>query len=195
MTELSEYARAEVNKIGGYDAFSRERTNGDSFFDYDRTKLSVYTRDIGLAGIEVFDILRDRYGIQVELGDLNNILAIISVGDRALEIERLVSALAEIKRLYSKDTAGMFDHEYITPEVVIPPKQAFYSPKRSVPIETSAGAICGEFVMAYPPGIPILAPGERITKEILDYIQYAKKKGCFLTGTQDMKVESINILH
>ncbi len=194
VTGLAEYARTEINQIGGFDAFSTELVNKDSIFDFDRTKLSVYTREIGLAGIEVYDILRDQYNIQIEFGDLGNILAIISVGDRALEIERLVSALSEIKRLYSKDKAGMFDHEYINPEIVIPPKEAFYSKKKSIPIEQSDHAICGEFVMAYPPGIPILAPGERITREILDYIRYAKEKGCFLTGTQDMKVEFINVV-
>ncbi|MHB1484332.1 MAG: aminotransferase class I/II-fold pyridoxal phosphate-dependent enzyme [Saccharofermentanales bacterium] len=191
---LSEYARSEVNMIGGFDAFSTELLNGDNIFDFDKTKLSIYTRDIGLAGIEVYGILRDKYGIQIEFGDLGNILAIISIGDRALEIERLVSALSEIKRLYTKDKEGMFDHEYINPVVVIPPKAAFYSNKKSVPIIQSNYEICAEFVMAYPPGIPILAPGERVTKEIIDYIQYAKAKGCFLTGTEDMKVENINVV-
>jgi arginine/lysine/ornithine decarboxylase len=194
VTGLAEYARSEINTIGGYDAFSAELINLDSIFDFDRTKLSIHTRDIGLAGIEVYDILRDKYNIQIEFGDLSNILAIISVGDRALEIERLVSALSEIKRLYSKDKAGMFDHEYINPDVVIPPKEAFYSNKKSVLLDESDQAICGEFIMAYPPGIPILAPGERITREILDYIRYAKAKGCLLTGTQDMNVEFINVV-
>lgn len=78
--------------------------DGDSVYDFDTTKLSVYTKDIGLAGIEVYDILRDDYEIQIEFGDLGNILAIISAGDRGLEIERLISSLAEIKRLYSKDS-------------------------------------------------------------------------------------------
>lgn len=191
---LAEYARKEINQIGGYDAFSIELINNKNVFDFDRTKLSVYTRDIGLAGIEVYDILRDQYGIQIEFGDLGNILAIISVGDRSLEIERLVSALSEIKRLYKRDKGGMFDHEYISPQVDIAPKKAFYSDKKSLPLELSANEICGEFVMAYPPGIPILAPGERITNEIIDYIKYAKEKGCLLTGTEDMNVENINVV-
>ena len=54
--------------------------------------------------------------------------------------------------------------------------------------------VCGEFVMCYPPGIPILAPGEKITDEIINYINYAKEKGCFMTGTQDMNIENINIV-
>jgi len=194
VSRLAQYARDEINKIGGYYAFSAELADGDAFFDFDRTKLSVYTRDIGLAGIEVYDILRDEYGIQIEFGDIGNILAIISVGDRELALERLVSALSEIKRLYSRDKAGMFDHEYIEPDVVLAPKQAFYSSKRSIPLEQSEGQICAEFVMCYPPGIPILAPGEKITRETLDYIFYAKEKGSFLTGTEDMKIEKINIV-
>ncbi|NFH68576.1 aminotransferase class I/II-fold pyridoxal phosphate-dependent enzyme [Clostridium botulinum] len=192
--KLAQYARDEINKIDGYYAFSEELVDKDSVFDFDKTKLSVFTRDIGLAGIEVYDILRDEYGIQIELGDIANILAIISVGDGALTIERLISALSEIKRLHSKDKSGMFDHEYINPEVIITPQEAFYSPKISMPMSESAGKVCAEFVMCYPPGIPILAPGEKITKEILDYISYAKEKGCFLTGTEDAKIENINVV-
>lgn len=193
-TSLANYAREEINKIGGYYAFSTELINGDSVSDFDRTKLSVHTRDIGLAGVEVYDILRDDYDIQIEFGDIGNILAIISVGDRALALERLVSSLAEIKRRYMRDKTGMLDHEYITPEVGIPPQQAFYAEKHSVPTKKSIGYISGEFVMAYPPGIPILAPGERITERIIDYIIYAKEKGSFLTGTEDMSIENIRIV-
>ena len=191
---LAEYARDEINKIGGYYAFSKELMNGDDIFDFDITKLSVHTRDIGRAGIEVYDILRDDYNIQIEFGDIGNVLAIISVGDNILAIERLVSSLSEVKRLYSKDKAGMLDHEYITPEVFMSPQQAFYANKHAVPTQESSGLVCSEFVMCYPPGIPILAPGERITREILDYIAYAKAKGCFLTGTEDLTIETIQVV-
>ncbi len=70
----AEYARQEINAVGGYYAFGRELMNGDSVFDFDTTKLSVHTLDIGLAGIEVYDILRDEYDIQIEFGDIGNIL-------------------------------------------------------------------------------------------------------------------------
>ena len=192
--QFADYARNEINKLGGYYAFGEELIDKDAVYDFDTTKLSVHTRDIGLAGIEVYDLLRDEYGIQIEFGDIGNILAIISAGDRNIEIESLISALSEIKRLYAKTKAGLFDHEYINPTIVMGPQQAFYGKKKMVPIEQSEGGICGEFVMCYPPGIPILAPGERITKDILAYIAYAKEKGCFMTGTQDMKIENINVV-
>lgn len=191
---LVEDAREEINRLGGYYAFSSELINGDSVFDFDRTKLSVHTRDIGLAGIEVYDILRDEYNIQTEFGDIGNILAIIALGDRPRDVERLVSALYEIKRIYSRSPMGLLNNEYITPEVIMTPHDAFYADKRQVPLNESDGCVCSEFVMCYPPGIPILAPGERITREILDYIVYAKRKGCLLTGTEDPAVESINIV-
>lgn len=191
---LAGYAREEINKIGGYYAYGKELINGDSVYDFDITKLSVNTRNIGLAGIEVYDILRDDYDIQIEFGDIGNILAIISVGDKALAIERLISSMSEIKRLYSKDKAGMFDHEYIAPLAAMTPQEAFYAPKVSVPAEKSLGRICSEFVMCYPPGIPILAPGEYIRKEILEYIDYARGKGCSLIGTEDADIKNINVV-
>ena len=107
---FADYARNEINNIGGYYAYGSELIDGDAVFDFDTTKLSVHTRDIGLAGIEVYDLLRDDYGIQIEFGDIGNILAIISAGDRNIEIERLISALSEIKRLHEKDKTGLFDH-------------------------------------------------------------------------------------
>ena len=191
---LAEYARAEINRIGGYYAYTSELINGDSIYDFDKTKLTVNTLGIGLAGIEVYDILRDEYDIQVELGDIANILAYISIGDRERDIERLVSALAQIKRRYERDSTGMFTQEYIEPRVAVSPQAAFYAEKESLPLKETKGRICSEFVMCYPPGIPILAPGEEITEEILDYIIYAAKKGCSMTGPEDPGITRLNVL-
>ena len=194
VVDLAEYARAEINAIGGYYAYSKELINGDSIFDFDVTKLSVNTLNIGLAGIEVYDLLRDEYDIQIEFGDLGNILAYISIGDRIREIERLVSALYEVRRRFSKSKSDLMSHEYIDPQVAVSPQDAFYADKESLPIRETEGRVCSEFVMCYPPGIPILAPGERITKEILDYIEYAKEKGCSMTGPENPDIERLNVL-
>lgn len=192
--ELSEYARREINAIGGYYAYSKELIDGVSVCDFDVTKLSVYTQGIGLTGIEVYDLLRDEYDIQIEFGDIGNILAYISIGDRIQDIERLVGALADIKRLYSRDGKDLIAGEYIQPELVLSPQEAFYSERKSLTLDESVGQVCGEFVMCYPPGIPILAPGERITREIVDYIQFAKERGCSLQGTEDPEVNHINVI-
>lgn len=194
VVELAEYARREINAIGGYYAFSRELCNGDSIYDFDPTKLSVNTLQVGLAGIEVYDLLRDEYDIQIEFGDLGNILAYLSIGDRPREIERLVGALSEVRRRFGGSEAGLMKQEYIEPDVAVSPQDAFYAEHESLPIMETEGRVCSEFVMCYPPGIPILAPGERITREILDYIVYAKDKGCSMTGPEDADITRLNVL-
>ena len=194
VVELAEYARREINAIGGYYAFSRELCNGDSIYDFDPTKLSVNTLQVGLAGIEVYDLLRDEYDIQIEFGDLGNIRAYLSIGDRPREIERLVGALSEVRRRFGGSEAGLMKQEYIEPDVAVSPQDAFYAEHESLPIMETEGRVCSEFVMCYPPGIPILAPGERITREILDYIVYAKDKGCSMTGPEDADITRLNVL-
>ena len=191
--DLAMYAREEINAIGGYYAFSREIINGRDAFDFDATKLSVHT--LGLAGIEIYDILRDGYGIQIEFGDAANMLAIISVGDNRYAIERLVSSMSEIKRLNGREGQCLWDHEYIAPVVMLSPQEAFYAKRRAVPLASSGGEISSEFVMCYPPGIPILAPGELITPDALGYIAYAKAKGSLVMGPKDMTLENIEVVN
>lgn len=194
LDEYAAYAREEINAIGGYVAFGKERCDGDAFFNFDQTKLSIHTRAMGLAGVEVYDLLRDEYNIQIEFGDLGNILAILSVGDRPVAIERLIAALSEIKRIYGKDPEGLLASEYVEPEVVMSPATAFYTPSIQLPFEACEGRVCTEFVMCYPPGIPILAPGERVTRRALDYIAYAKEKGSQMSGTEDIDLKKLNVM-
>ncbi|MCL2633849.1 MAG: aminotransferase class I/II-fold pyridoxal phosphate-dependent enzyme [Oscillospiraceae bacterium] len=194
VTGLAEYAREEINKIGDYYAYSRELINGDEVYDFDPTKLSVFTLDIGLAGIEVYDLLRDDYDIQAEFGDIGNILAYISVGDRERDLEQLVGALTDIRRRFKRSRVDMLSYEYINPVVEMSPQEAFYSEKTSLLIKEAEGRVSGEFVMCYPPGIPILAPGELITSQAVEYILYAKEKGCSMTGTEDSAIERIMVV-
>lgn len=192
--DFAEYARNEINAIGDYWAYGYDLIDGDSVYDFDRTKLSVNTLSLGLAGIEVYDLLRDEYDIQAELGDLGNFLAYLSIGDRLADIERLVSALAEIRRRFKKPAVNMIEQEYINPIVKMTPHEAFYAPKKSLGLEECVGSVCSEFVMIYPPGIPILSPGELVTNEIVDYIRYAKQKGCSMLGPEDMGVNRLNVI-
>ena len=190
----AKYARAEINDIGGYYAFCRELINGNSVYDFDVTKLAVHTLDVGLAGIEVYDLLRDEYDIQIEFGDFGNFLAYLSIGDRKQDIERLVSALAEISRRFGKEKVNLMTQEYVDPQVAVSPQDAFYADKEKVVLKDAPGRISGEFVMCYPPGIPILAPGERVTQEIREHIEYAREKGCTLTGAEDLEIRHLNVL-
>jgi arginine/lysine/ornithine decarboxylase len=194
VTALADYARSEINQIGDYYAFAAEREDGDAFCDFDVTKLSVNTLETGLAGVEVYDLLRDDYDIQAEFGDIGNILAYISVGDRERDIERLVGALSEIHRLHKKGRAAVTPPEYVEPIVKMTPQDAFYAENEAVDLESSLGRVSCEFVMCYPPGIPVLAPGELITADVLAYIRYAREKGCFLTGARDKGIRGLYVV-
>lgn len=192
--DLANYARKEINAIDGYYAFSQELCNHDDIYDVDPTKVCVHTREIGLAGKEVYDILRDDFDIQIEFGDIGNILAILSVGDHIAQVERLIGALNEIGRLHARVAKRIHMDEYIDPVIVMSPQDAFYAPIETVRLKAAVNRISAEFVMCYPPGIPLIAPGEMITEELIDHIEYARRKGCSLTGTQDMDVHEIKVV-
>jgi len=191
--EFADYARNEINQIGGYDAFGSERCDGDAFFAFDSCKLPVHTIRMGLSGVEVYDILRDEYDIQIEFGDMLNCLAILSVGDRPVAIERLIAALSDIRFRYGGEPAKHLVNEYIPPVVVMTPAAAFYASSEQLPLDACEGRIASESVMCYPPGIPILAPGERVTPEVLSYIRFAREKGSKMTGTEDEAVEKLYV--
>ena len=180
-------AREAINEIDGYYAFGKECIDGDSFFDFDLSKLSINTLGIGLAGIEVYSLLRDQYGIQLEFGDTANILALSTLGDCPENNRKLIAALSDIKIKHGNNSPRRFSYEYITPIPVISPREAFYASKKAEVITKCEGEICGDAVMCYPPGIPIIAPGELITPQIIDHIMYAAQKGCTVTGINERK--------
>ncbi|MBQ3015979.1 MAG: aminotransferase class I/II-fold pyridoxal phosphate-dependent enzyme [Clostridia bacterium] len=192
ITEMAIKTRKKINAMGGYYAFGEEIIDKDQIFDFDLTKISVNTFTIGLAGIEVYTILRDKYNIQLEFGDMGNILALCAIGDTEDDHIKLADALYDLREKYAKKESSRFNYEYISPITVVSPRQAFYSKKKNVHISASDGMISADSVMCYPPGIPILAPGELITKEIIEHIVYAADKGCTVSGL--MENGNINVL-
>jgi arginine decarboxylase len=175
-------------------AFGREQAGREGCADFDETKLGINVRKLGYTGYEVEILLREKYNIQVEMSDLYNILAIISLGDRMEDVTNLVNALRELSsgrsRSEVKNAITMPD----SLEMIVTPRDAFYNAKKSVRLEDAAGEIAGEMIMAYPPGIPVICLGERITGDMIDYIKLLKDQRCQLQGTSDPKVDYIKVL-
>lgn len=194
--DLAEYARSEVNKIPGLYCFGREVLDKKGAFDLDPTKITICCKDMGITGFQLDQILADKYHIQVELSDLYNILAVGSFGDTKQKMDALISALKKISAEYTNTQnrrGGVLEIPRI-PEQVATPREAFNSLKVPVPLKNSIGEISGEFLLAYPPGIPVLCPGERITPEIIDYIEALKDAGLYVQGTEDPEVNFIRVL-
>ncbi|QEK13655.1 aminotransferase class I/II-fold pyridoxal phosphate-dependent enzyme [Crassaminicella thermophila] len=195
--KLTKNARDEINKIDGFYAFGKELIGKPGVYNFDETKLGINVTGLGLTGFEVYDLLRDEYNIQVELGDVLNILAIVSVGDGEKSIEALIKALRDISEKYRGSQGTQIKYAKIAlenPEVIVSPRNAFYARKKLVKLDEAEGEVSGESIMAYPPGIPIVTPGERISKEMIYYIKFLKSQHSMLTDTQDPYVENIKVL-
>ncbi|MDP4180012.1 MAG: aminotransferase class I/II-fold pyridoxal phosphate-dependent enzyme [Bacillota bacterium] len=191
---LARLAREEINKIDGLYAFGKELVGAPGCNDFDETKLGINVAGIGLTGYQMEKKLRKEYNIQVEMSDLYNILAILTIGDRKEDLEILVNALKDIAQ---KQGAREYRATTIVPnnpKLIVSPRDAFYSDKKVVALENSIGEISGEMVMAYPPGIPVICMGERISQEIIDYIKLLKEEKCALQGTADPYVNEIRVL-
>lgn len=194
--DLCNYARDEINKIPGFYCFGDEVLNNKGVISYDPTKVTITCRDLGITGYDLDMMLADEYHIQMELSDLYNVLIVGTFGDKKEDIEYLLSVLKKISGKYygTGDKKSDFIDIPPIPEQILIPRKAFYGSKYSVPIEDSVGMISGEFLMAYPPGIPVLCPGEKITIEIVKYIQKLKSIGLYVQGTEDPRVENIKVV-
>jgi arginine decarboxylase len=175
-------------------------------FDVDPTKVAVTVRGLGYTGYEASEILRRRYNIQVELADLFNVVALFTVGTTADAAQRFVTAFEEMSRdnrpvdIYAP--SGILDRRlhrgsYRFPKVPpmrMLPRDAFLAPAESVTFKESKGRICAETISPYPPGIPVLAPGEEITAEIIDYLRLELKAGIRIQGPSDDRLRTIRVL-
>lgn len=192
--KLTRAARDEINQIKGLYAFGKELVEEVGVYNFDETKLGVCVKGLGITGFQAYDILRDEYNIQVELGDVFNILAIISVGDTEDSIKALVAALRDMSIKY-RDSEVNFDKVALeNPKVIVSPRDAFYARKKIIKLDEAEGEISGESIMAYPPGIPIITPGERISRDIIEYIKFLKNQHSMLTDTEDPYVDNIKVL-
>lgn len=192
--KVSSWARESINAIDGLYAFGKELLDGKGVYNFDETKLGVNVTGIGMTGFEAYDLLRDEYNIQVELGDATNILAIISLGDAMDSVSKLLSALRDMATKFGKEKIKIKTPPLKNPEVIVSPRNAFYGMKRTVKLSEAEGMICAESVMAYPPGIPIVAMGEKISEEMIEYIGFIKSQKTTLSGTKDPNVEYIEVL-
>ncbi len=193
--ELAVEARKSISQIKGTVLLGEEHT-GTGFVGIDPTRLVISVKGLGLTGYKVKQILSSRYGVEVEMADINNVVAIISLGTTPNDVHLLVKALHD---LYDRErhNAGKGQVSMVLPPVPplkLSPRQAWMTGTRSVKINEVSGQISGEMVCVYPPGIPVLYPGEEITAEIMDYLQAVRKMKLHCQGPQDPELNYIRVL-
>jgi arginine/lysine/ornithine decarboxylase len=187
--KLAEEARAQINAITGLSCFVKEQAKRAGMADMDVTKLTITVSDLGLSGYHVSQLLNTRFGIQVEMADPFHILVIVSIGDRQDDLTRLVEALRQIAAETGLQGALLpLDRVHppsLTNRFVMTPRDAFYSDTELLSVDQAAGRVSAEIVTVYPPGIPLLVPGEEISREAIDYITNMAGLGAIIDGLNE----------
>ncbi len=199
--KLAQWIRKQVNTIPGLYSFGEDLMGSPGVFSIDYTKITVTVKGLSLTGAEAERILRHRYHIQVELSDMYNLLFLITMGDTEKEAALLVEALRDLARSYIPLSGVPIMREVFSahgypspPEQVLSPRRALFGVTKAVPFEQAEGKICSEIITFYPPGIPILCPGERITRDHIDYCRALQNAGMHISGPEDYTLTTIKVV-
>ena len=178
--ENARYCVEEINKIPGFKAHGKDYFLKKGAFNFDESKLIVEVDKLKINGFEVFRILKDKYHVQGELSETYALLYLFAVGMKKENCDTLINALKEVSKEYYDPNVVYEDHHYNNtfPELVSRPRVAFHAPLKRVKLEESEGQVSKEAIMIYPPGIPIIVPGEKFNKHVIETIQYFRKTGC-----------------
>lgn len=194
--KLAQEARQAINRIEGLYCFGEDILGDEATHDYDPTKLTIHVRHLGMTGYDAENWLREHYRIEVELSDMYNILCLITPGDDAESIGILLAALTKMadEFLHTREVKEMVVKIPEIPHLSLTPRDAFYGETEVIPLTESAGRIIAEFIYVYPPGIPILLPGEVISQENIDYIVDHLDVGLPVKGPEDRSVRQIKVI-
>lgn len=198
--ELAHHVRASVNDLPHVVCAGNEVVQRcESVADWDPTKLSFSVKQLGMTGRQVERILRSEHGIEVEMSDLFNVLCLMTIGDVPDNAAALIAAMAQVAAApaYPKvdrlELAGrlapIYEHE-----LELSPRQAFWGDIERVPLEQAVDRVAAEFVLVYPPGIPLLVPGERITATDVGYIRQHQAWGYPIQGPEDGSIANIRVV-
>jgi arginine/lysine/ornithine decarboxylase len=193
--QAAEYGRARINKLSKYHCFGRDdmRKRG---YDLDVTKLTVNVTRTGYSGYEIEDILAKEYNIQVDCADIFNLIAIMGIGSDKSDVQAFVNALADIQAKYQGQQQNWsLQLPSLATEMVMMPRDVFLSAKiKRVPLSKAAGQIAAQTLTPYPPGIPVVIPGERITREICEYLMDLSAKDIRVSGQETETLRTVKVI-
>jgi len=193
---LAENARQRLQALPGIGVLDADRLGIDAF---DLTKLVIDVDGLGITGYQAEDALRNRFGVGPEMSDLVGVVCLITIGDTEASIQRLVEAFATLSQEQSEVTHRRADRRssgavVAVAELAMSPREAFFSPSRAIPLGEASGEISTELVIPYPPGIPVLAPGEVITDDKVAYLGEGVAHGMYISGPADPRLKSIRVI-
>lgn len=168
-------------------------TEGKINVKMDPGKIIIGVGKSGMCGRQLYDILRENYHLQMEMSAGDYVIAMTSVMDTDEGFQRLIRALREIDAQVIPTLQASFKEkmDIFLPEVFYSIGEAFRMKEEIIALEESAGRISKEFIYLYPPGIPVIVPGEKISRELLEYLQEVRELGLSVQGLQDYEQKKI----
>jgi arginine decarboxylase len=198
--QLAAQAKQHLSQIPGLAVLAAKHANSPGFSSLDPTRLTVDVTKLGLTGFAADEILHSELGVTAELPSLHHLTFIISVGNTQPEIGRLVQAFQklterQLQKTEQQNAITALPHSIDrTTLPACSPRAAFFATSQIVPIEAAIGCISAELVCPYPPGIPILFPGEAVTLEAIHYLQQVLTHGGILTGCADSSLTTLKVV-
>ncbi|MFC1566389.1 aminotransferase class I/II-fold pyridoxal phosphate-dependent enzyme [bacterium] len=195
MVRNAEFAQNSISKFEKFFSFKRKDIKKRGY-DLDVTKLTINVTKTGLDGQKVAEILAKDYFVQVDCADIFNLIAILGIGTSRKDIKALVEALSDVEENHSGELKNWeFMLPSLTTEMVLAPREIFLSDKtKNIPISKATGYISAQTLTPYPPGIPIIIPGERITQEICDYLKSLSAKSIRISGQETKYLNTIKVV-
>lgn len=192
--EMANWARNEINKIMGLHSFGLEETQ-PGFLGFDPLRLTVDVSGIGFTGYQIEDLLIKKHGYYPEMGTLQNVLFLITMGIGWAEIKKLVELLRQIANNPRPSNQYPNIAQPTLPRQVLLPRDAFYCQKRRViAVEDAIGHVSAETISAYPPGSAVIVAGEEISQEVVEYLKAVRRFGGVLKGASDGDFNAIPVL-
>lgn len=198
--ELAEWARAEINEIDGLRCLGHECLDKPGVASFDPTRLTITACSLGHSGWQLETILRDDYRIAIEAADPLNIVLNVTFGDTEADLRRLVDALRDHAARFadSPGAATSCDSLFIKlpayTRQALTPHDAFFAPSVALPLDECAGRVSAEIVTPYPPGIPVLGPGEEVSPEIVEYLREAGRRELHVHGPEDLTLRTLRVV-
>jgi arginine decarboxylase len=194
-----EATRRAVRSVPGLDVLDERMAGQPGVFAYDPLRLSIDVRGTRTSGYELARLVRERDDVHVELAGENVVVAVFGMGEKvAAAGERLVAALRRAVEALSVVERDPGAEAFAPPppwgELVMTPREAFLGPQEVVPVNEAVGRVAAESLAAYPPGIPNVLPGERLSAETLEYIQQALAHGGSLRGASDRALRTLRVV-
>jgi lysine decarboxylase len=195
--QASERARAAIDAVPGCSVVGEGLVGRSGVAGWDPLRIVIDVRDTGCTGYEVAAALRSSYDIYVELATHATLVLVLGIGQRVEPLERLAHDFAETVRDISRPgRAAALARGPAALELgtSVSPREAFLGEGETVSIERAEGRISAESIAGYPPGIPALLPGERITAEVTAYLKELTSAGARLHGAADPTFATVRVL-